>query len=78
MYLKRRILALPITIDACSTIGTCCHDVLKQAEIPIIDVTRCNSTRYTDGQVFNTNICAGLDKGGIDTCQVYLSLFFRM
>nr|XP_011447092.3 zinc metalloproteinase nas-39-like [Crassostrea gigas] len=51
------------------TMGTCCHDVLKQAEIPIIDVTRCNSTRYTDGQVFNTNICAGLDKGGIDTCQ---------
>uniref|UniRef100_K1QQC8 Tolloid-like protein 2 n=1 Tax=Magallana gigas TaxID=29159 RepID=K1QQC8_MAGGI len=51
------------------TMGTCCRDVLKQAEIPIIDVTRCNSTRYTNGQVFNTNICAGLDKGGIDTCQ---------
>jgi hypothetical protein len=45
--------------------------VLKQAEIPIIDVAKCNSTRYTDGQVFNTNICAGYDKGGIDTCQVF-------
>ncbi|XP_061196173.1 dorsal-ventral patterning tolloid-like protein 1 [Saccostrea echinata] len=51
------------------TMGTCCRNVLKQAEIPIIDVGKCNSTRYTDGQIFSTNICAGYDKGGIDTCQ---------
>nr|XP_022315066.1 CUB and peptidase domain-containing protein 2-like isoform X2 [Crassostrea virginica] len=51
------------------TMGTCCRDVLKQAEIPIVGVTKCNSTRYTDGQIFNTNICAGFDKGGVDSCQ---------
>ena len=53
-----------------SITGTCCRDVLKQAEIPIVGVTKCNSTRYTDGQIFNTNICAGFDKGGVDSCQV--------
>ena len=60
-----------------SITGTCCRDVLKQAEIPIVGVTKCNSTRYTDGQIFNTNICAGFDKGGVDSCQVISDVVTR-
>lgn len=78
--LKKRLLFDILTLGinkGDSITGTCCRDVLKQAEIPIVGVTKCNSTRYTDGQIFNTNICAGFDKGGVDSCQVISDVVTR-
>ncbi|OXB50886.1 hypothetical protein ASZ78_000057, partial [Callipepla squamata] len=35
----------------------------------LIDLKRCNSTRWYGGAVHPHNLCAGYPQGGIDTCQ---------
>lgn len=44
--------------------------LLKQALLPVVNVDKCNSTDYLDGEATDNMICAGYDKGGIDSCQV--------
>ncbi|KAL5018057.1 hypothetical protein ScPMuIL_003779 [Solemya velum] len=48
--------------------GTCCQDVLKQVNLPIVDQLSCNSSFYLDGAITNNMICAGYPNGGRDSC----------
>lgn len=48
---------------------TCCKDVLKQVEVPIIDRNICNQRDYYNGDIEESMICAGVDVGGLDSCQ---------
>lgn len=43
--------------------------LLKQALLPIVNVDKCNSTDYLDGDATDNMLCAGYDQGGIDSCQ---------
>lgn len=36
----------------------------------LIDLELCNSTRWYNGRIRSTNVCAGYPRGKIDTCQV--------
>ncbi|NXU88338.1 ACRO protein, partial [Xiphorhynchus elegans] len=44
-------------------------DLLQEAQVHIIDLKLCNSTRWYAGVIHNTNLCAGYPQGTIDTCQ---------
>ncbi|KAK3091949.1 hypothetical protein FSP39_023932 [Pinctada imbricata] len=43
--------------------------LLKQALLPVVNIDQCNSTEYLDGDATDNMICAGFDKGEIDSCQ---------
>ncbi|KAM9211263.1 acrosin-like [Leptosomus discolor] len=43
--------------------------VLQEAQVPLIDVKVCNSSRWYRGAIHPHNVCAGYPQGGIDTCQ---------
>ncbi|KAJ8348575.1 hypothetical protein SKAU_G00271640 [Synaphobranchus kaupii] len=43
--------------------------VLKEAQVSLIDRTVCNSRPVYDGEITNTMICAGKLEGGVDSCQ---------
>ncbi|KAM9207830.1 acrosin-like [Leptosomus discolor] len=43
--------------------------VLQEAQVHLIDVKVCNSSRWYRGAVHPHNVCAGYPQGGIDTCQ---------
>ena len=51
-------------------VDTSSAGLLKQAVLPVVNVDKCNSTDYLDGDATDNMICAGYDKGGIDSCQV--------
>lgn len=51
---------------------------LQEAEVDLIDTGICNQRSWYDGHVNDNMICAGFDKGGVDTCQVMLSHYFRV
>ncbi|XP_055560800.1 transmembrane protease serine 9-like, partial [Falco cherrug] len=44
-------------------------DVLQEAQVRLIDVNVCNSSRWYRGAIHTHNVCAGYPQGGIDTCQ---------
>uniref|UniRef100_A0A8C6CWE6 Acrosin n=1 Tax=Moschus moschiferus TaxID=68415 RepID=A0A8C6CWE6_MOSMO len=43
--------------------------VLQEARVDLIDLDVCNSTRWYNGRIRSTNVCAGYPAGKIDTCQ---------
>ncbi|XP_055955066.1 ovochymase-1 [Patella vulgata] len=50
------------------TQGTCCNNVLKQAMVPVLNTSICNSQDYYHGDVLDTMFCAGYFKGQVDAC----------
>lgn len=44
-------------------------DILQEAQVQLLDVKKCNSTYWYNGAVGKYNLCAGYDRGGIDSCQ---------
>ena len=51
-------------------VDTCCPDVLKQAELPIISTKLCTRSDHLGPQVTDNMFCAGYELGGTDACQV--------
>ncbi|CAI9564230.1 unnamed protein product [Staurois parvus] len=46
-------------------------DILQEAQVHLIDVKKCNSSSWYNGAVGKYNLCAGYERGGIDSCQVW-------
>uniref|UniRef100_A0A8B9LKI4 Peptidase S1 domain-containing protein n=1 Tax=Astyanax mexicanus TaxID=7994 RepID=A0A8B9LKI4_ASTMX len=42
----------------------------KEAEVELIDTETCNQRDWYRGSVTSSMLCAGLEHGGVDTCQV--------
>ena len=50
--------------------GTCCSNLLKQALVPYVNYTTCSRSDYYGNSITENMLCAGYEKGGVDTCQV--------
>ncbi|MCE7989107.1 MAG: serine protease [Caldilinea sp. CFX5] len=62
----------PVTVIGWGLIasGGAASDVLRQVEIPLVDLTTCRlSYGVFDGDVTDNMLCAGLKAGGKDSCQ---------
>uniref|UniRef100_A0A671QBZ4 Acrosin n=1 Tax=Sinocyclocheilus anshuiensis TaxID=1608454 RepID=A0A671QBZ4_9TELE len=49
--------------------GRMLFSTLQEAEVDLIDTGICKQSSWYDGHVNDNMICAGFDKGGVDTCQ---------
>lgn len=47
---------------------------MKQVYLKIMNLQKCNESDVIDGGVTKNMICAGVDAGGHDTCQVGISV----
>jgi hypothetical protein len=52
-----------------TTQGGSGSNALLHADVSLISNSQCNASDWYDGDVKNTEICAGLAEGGVDTCQ---------
>ncbi|XP_038059191.1 transmembrane protease serine 6-like [Patiria miniata] len=52
-----------------TTQGGSVSSVLMEAEVPIVDRSRCNGPSSYNGEVTENMLCAGFLAGGIDSCQ---------
>ena len=43
-------------------------NLLQDASVPIVPLARCNSAESYQGGVLDTQVCAGYEEGGIDSC----------
>lgn len=53
-------------------------NILQEAEVQLIDTRTCNQRDWYNGHINDNMICAGFDKGGVDTCQVMFSLYILL
>ncbi|WAQ96355.1 OVCH1-like protein [Mya arenaria] len=51
-------------------LGTCCPEVLKQVELPVVPRATCTQSDHLGPQVTANMFCAGYEAGGEDACQV--------
>ncbi|XP_043929583.1 acrosin-like [Protopterus annectens] len=49
--------------------STATADILQEAPVHIIPRATCNSTEWYNGAVNINNLCAGVERGGVDSCQ---------
>lgn len=57
-------------------VGTGFRSVLKQAAVPLINRTLCNSQQWLAGDVTDNMFCAGHPNGQHDGCEVCITLLF--
>ncbi|XP_052817631.1 ovochymase-1-like isoform X2 [Mya arenaria] len=50
-------------------LGTCCPEVLKQVELPVVPRATCTQSDHLGPQVTANMFCAGYEAGGEDACQ---------
>lgn len=43
--------------------------VLHEAALPLVSHEQCNGPRSYSGVITETMLCAGYEKGGVDTCE---------
>ena len=72
------IFALRVNKTVLHILDTCCPNVLKQAELPIISQHLCNRPDHLSNQVTHNMFCAGFERGGVDACQVYILVNVRI
>ncbi|CAI9578434.1 unnamed protein product [Staurois parvus] len=49
--------------------GAATADLLREAKVNLIDLETCNSPGWYNGRIHAQNLCAGYQRGGVDSCQ---------
>lgn len=62
--------SLPVLLNLFFSFSGPLANTLQEASVPIISDAVCNAPDYYDNQITTSMFCAGLEKGGIDACQV--------
>ena len=48
--------------------------IISQVSIPVISRTTCNRIPNVAGEIEDNMMCAAIDEGGKDSCQVFVSV----